>query len=252
MFKLETLKRLSHPKLLKFSFKTMLGGILVYFLLGYQPSLPLPLIKPSVANAQAEQTATVSAQASPVHFQIPHLGYLSTPYSSYHPGVDIAFGLGAPIKAIASGTITNTGYNFFGLGLTVTVDHGHGYRSLYAHLGKIYVKKDQLLSETDYLGEVGLTGNTSGPHTHLEVYKDGSSINPLAVLPEIREYPLAEDFKPVGGTAFHGKPSLVQIPPAKVEQKEEKNTPPSVLTNVLGKEVKEIKTDPLKNLRLGL
>src|SRR3989344_1808922 len=141
MFKIQTLKRLSHPNLLKFSFKTVLGGILVSFLLGYQPSLSIPLITASVVNAQAEQTATVSAQASPVHFQVPHLGYISTPYSSYHPGVDIAFGLGAPIKAIASGAVTDTGYNFFGLGLTVTVDHGHGYRSLYAHLGKIYVKK---------------------------------------------------------------------------------------------------------------
>ena len=118
------------------------------------------------------------------------------------------------------------------------------------------------MAETDYIGEVGLTGNTSGPHTHLEVYKEGSSINPLAVLPEIREYPLAEDFRPVGGTAFQGKPSLVQVPPqpkaqakvaAKVEQKEEKSIiTTSVLTNVLGKEVIEVKTDPLKSLKLGL
>src|SRR5205823_5385158 len=96
----------------------------------------------------------------PDSFDLPHPGYLTTPYSSYHPGIDIATGLGMPIHPIGKGTVVDVGFNFWGLGLTVTVDHGQGYKSLYAHMGKIYVNKSQQVSKADILGEVGLTGRT--------------------------------------------------------------------------------------------
>ncbi|MBI2022722.1 M23 family metallopeptidase [Candidatus Daviesbacteria bacterium] len=185
--------------------KIVLGVFFLSFFLNYQPILGIPPIKKNAVYAQAEQIQTISAQSLPLEFQLPHPGYISTYYSTYHPGVDLASGLGLPVKSIASGKVLDTGYNFWGLGLTVTVDHGHGYSSLYAHLGKIYVKKDQEITINDYIGEIGLTGNTSGPHTHLELYKDGKTTDPLAVLPKVREVPIAEDFKPVGGK---GKPQI--------------------------------------------
>lgn len=196
----------------KLSFwKLALGIIALAFLLDYHPALSIPLLRKGIVNAQIEQVQTITGERLPFEFQLPHPGYMSTQFSSYHPGIDIATGLGFPIKPIAKGVVLDEGYNFWGLGLNVIIDHGNGYRSLYAHMGKIYVKKGQEVSMTDYLGEVGLTGRTTGPHTHLEIYRDGTSIDPLAVLPAIRQIPVAEDFKAVGGQAYP-KSKIIQTP----------------------------------------
>lgn len=113
-----------------------------------------------------------------------------------------------PIKPIAGGNVVEAGFNFFGLGLMVEVEHEGGYRSLYGHMGKIFVTKGQTIDVNDYLGEIGMTGHTSGPHTHLEVSKDGKKIDPLLILPEIRKYPKEEDFAVIQSAT----PSAVAIP----------------------------------------
>ncbi len=177
----------------------MFGVFFLFFFLSYQPVFGIPPLQKSIVRAQTEQAPKVVGSSLPFTFQPPHPGYISTYYSAYHPGIDIASGLGTPIKPIARGIVLDTGYNFWGLGLTVTIDHGNGYKSTYAHMGRIYAQKGQEVLEDNYIGEIGMTGNTSGPHTHLEVYRDGASIDPLAVLPAIRSMPVAEDFKPVGG-----------------------------------------------------
>jgi murein DD-endopeptidase MepM/ murein hydrolase activator NlpD len=199
----------------KLSWKLALGTLCMFSFLSYQPIFGIPPIQKSIARAETEQTQQVGASSLPFTFQLPHPGYISTSYSGYHPGIDIASGLGAPIKPIARGVVLDTGYNFWGLGLTVTIDHGRGYKSLYAHLGRIYVQKGQEILENNFIGEIGMTGNTSGPHTHLEVYRDGASIDPIAVLPSMRSAPLAEDFKPVGGnyqSPIKPKPAPSQTP----------------------------------------
>ncbi len=176
--------------------KIALGGIscLVFFS-AYQPAFKFPPVKSSVVKAQdATQTQIIEASKAPITFQLPMPGYLSTPFSTFHPGIDIATGLGMPIKPISKGIVTEVGYNFWGLGLIVEVNHGLGYKSLYAHMGKTYVSKGQEVSEDNFLGEVGLTGNTSGPHTHLEVSKDNQKIDPRIILPKLREYPEESDF----------------------------------------------------------
>lgn len=181
---------------LKFLSKITLGVSFLIFFLSYQPvfTFSFPPIKKSIVKAEATQTQEITPSSLPVQFQLPHPGYMSTTYSTFHPGIDIATGLGMPIHPIAKGRVVSTGFNFWGLGLTVEIDHGSGYKSLYAHMGKIYVKENQDVTENNTLGEVGLTGHTSGPHTHLEVYKFDKAINPKSILPEIREYPLAQDF----------------------------------------------------------
>ncbi len=178
--------------------KLLLGASCLAFLLGYQPNLgQFPPIQKSIVKAvEPEQAPAIQAKAAAVVFQLPHPGYISTFYSSYHPGVDIAMGLGTPIRPIEDGTVTSAGYNFWGLGLVVEIDHVDGYHSLYAHLGKTYVTKGQKVTKGDYIGEIGLTGHTTGPHTHLEISKNGGTINPLAVLPPIGEMPKAEFLTP--------------------------------------------------------
>lgn len=189
------------PSFSKLSFELALGVVLFTFLAGYQPTLGFPFIKQSIVEAQEtkEQTHHVTAQNLPFYFQQLFPGYLSQHYSNWHKALDIATGLGMPIKPITGGTVTSATFDWFGYGLKVEIDHGNGYKSLYAHMGKIYVKEGQKVEENSYIGEVGLTGRTTGPHTHLEVQKDNQYVDPETILPQIREYATEEDFKPVGG-----------------------------------------------------
>ena len=206
--------------------KIALGVLCLSFFTSYQPAFTFPPIKSNIVMAEEglEQTQQIASSSLPFVFQIPHPGYMSTPFSSYHPGIDIATGLGMPIKSIAPGTVVDEGYNFWGLGLNVVIEHPNGYKSTYAHMGKIYVHKGQQILENDFLGEVGLTGHTTGPHTHLEVTKDGTNINPLSLLPEIRVQPLAEDFIPQntpptgGSTTLTIMPSLVTKPQEEIKK----------------------------------
>ncbi len=201
--------------------KLALGVVLVSFFLNYQPVFTFPpQIKQSNASAQAQpqQIQAVTAASLPFSFQLPHPGYLSTPYSNYHPGVDIASGLGMPVHPVAAGTVTEAGYSFWGYGLNVVIDHGSGYKSLYAHLGKTYVKPGQVVNTNDSLGTVGLTGNTSGPHTHLEVIKDGKNIDPRPLLPEIRFIPQPQDFIAINQTSQTTSKITTNITTPKVTQ----------------------------------
>ncbi len=211
----------SFPNFATVSFKLVLGGFLLSFLTQYQPSATLPFIKQSVVQAQEsnEQRHTIIAQNLPFNFQVLFPGYLSQHFSNWHKALDIATGLGMPIKPIAGGTVISAGYDWFGYGLKVEIDHGNGYKSLYAHMGKTYVKEGQKIESSQYIGEVGLTGKTSGPHTHLEVQKDNQYIDPEAILPSIREYATEEDFKPVGGKSGNNfqAPTPVPTPLPKTE-----------------------------------
>ncbi|HLC87674.1 MAG TPA: M23 family metallopeptidase [Patescibacteria group bacterium] len=193
-----------------FKLKIKLGALLLClsFLLNYHPAFTFPPVRRNVVYAQISQEQQVNSQPSPVTFQLPHPGYITTNFSSFHPGIDLCSGLGMPIKPIAKGTVVEAGFNFFGLGLMVEVEHEGGYRSLYGHMGKIYITKGQTVEPESFLGEIGMTGHTSGPHTHLEISRDGKKINPLLVLPEIRKYPKEEDF-----TVTHSAtPSAIAIP----------------------------------------
>lgn len=159
-------------------------------ILGYYPTISIPPVKLSNAKAQGlEQRNEIVASSFSEPLILPHPGYLSTRFSLWHPAVDIAAGLGMPIHPITKGVVEEAGRSFFGLGNFVTIAHENGFKSKYAHLGKIYVKVGQEVSRENTLGEVGLTGNTSGPHTHLEITHNGKYIDPLALLPEIPAMP---------------------------------------------------------------
>lgn len=182
------------PNLARTPSKIALGVSLLTFLTTYQPAFEIPPLKKAVVRAQNVQEQQISVLEVQIQFQLPHAGYLSTYFSSFHPGIDLAASLNMPIQPIAPGLVQEAGFNFFGLGNTVVINHGYGYKSTYAHLGKIYVKKNQSVDADSLIGKVGLTGHTSGPHTHLEVSKDGKNIDPLTILPPIRILPQTEDF----------------------------------------------------------
>lgn len=180
--------------------KSISRVILIFFIIlyfcGYYPVLAFPPIRHSTVlaeiNSQVDQIITTSFP-QPVILPLP--GYLSTRFSSWHPGIDIASGLGMPIHPITAGTVSEVNFNFWGYGNHVIVSHQNNFKSLYAHMGRIFVKKGQPVTSEDILGEVGLTGYTTGPHTHLEISYQGKNFDPLAVLPPIPDMPASLSLK---------------------------------------------------------
>lgn len=195
-------------RLTKYFSRITLGVFIVSYLLGYYPSLTFPPVKQSIvlADNQAQKEEIIAA-SFPQPVGLPHPGYISTHFSKYHPGLDIAAGLGMPIHPITKGIVDEVNYGFLGYGNNVSIIHENGFKSLYAHMGRIYVKKGQQVSVDATLGTVGLTGHTSGPHTHLEIFKDGRNIDPLTILPPLPDYPIEEAFKPVEEVVILEEPS---------------------------------------------
>ncbi len=94
-----------------------------------------------------------------------------------HAGIDIVTNRGTPVYAAGKGRVDYVGYRG-GLGMAVEIDHGFGYRTIYAHLSKTLVKKGQKVTRGDLIAKTGSTGLSSGPHLHYEVEHDGVKENP--------------------------------------------------------------------------
>jgi murein DD-endopeptidase MepM/ murein hydrolase activator NlpD len=105
---------------------------------------------------------------------------ITTPYgkpgrlwkTGYHVGADYAAPTGTPIVAVKAGKVleakngTSWGAAY---GIAAVINHGNGLRAIYAHMSKILVKPGDVVAEGQKIGEVGSTGNSTGPHLHLEV-----------------------------------------------------------------------------------
>lgn len=107
---------------------------------------------------------------------------ISQGYSFFHPGIDLATIKGTPVYPIMEGSVVLINYGRFGYGNHVLVDHGNGRQSLYAHLAKIEVKEGEKVTFDSILGLIGSTGRSTGPHLHLQIFDNGSWINPRAFL----------------------------------------------------------------------
>lgn len=104
-------------------------------------------------------------------------GVSSSIRSSTHTGLDIAAAKGTPIKVIADGKVTFAAYNG-SYGYLVKVEHENGVESWYAHTSKMNVTVGQKVKAGDVIALVGSTGNSTGPHLHLEIRIDGKHVNP--------------------------------------------------------------------------
>lgn len=94
-----------------------------------------------------------------------------------HSGLDIRAPMGAPVKAMAKGTVAFAGPKG-GYGNCIILKHASGYETLYGHLSKILVTSGQSIDIGQQIGKVGSTGRSTGPHLHYEVHKNGKRINP--------------------------------------------------------------------------
>ena len=97
----------------------------------------------------------------------------------FHAGMDFSAKTGTPIYATGDGEISKIKRSRKGYGNHVVINHGFGYKTLYAHMSKYIVKKRQKVKRGDIIGYVGNTGTSVAPHLHYEVHKDGKKINPV-------------------------------------------------------------------------
>ncbi len=94
-----------------------------------------------------------------------------------HDGIDIVADMGSEVHATGNGKVDFVGRRG-GYGLCIEVDHGFGYRTIYAHLSAAEVKKGQKVNRGDDIARTGTSGLSTGPHLHYEVEHDGVKLNP--------------------------------------------------------------------------
>ena len=140
------------------------------------PAVPAPPVAPPVAAPPPPPP--------PPQFVRPGTGRLTSGYGSrwgrLHAGIDLAAGVGAPISAVAAGTVASAGPDG-GYGNAVRVQHDQGTVTVYAHLSEVLVSAGQRVTAGTYLGREGSTGNSTGPHLHFEVRLTpqlGSGVDP--------------------------------------------------------------------------
>ena len=108
-------------------------------------------------------------------------GYRTHPVTGqwkFHNGVDLANSKGTPIRAARSGKVTVATYGGT-YGYYVTINHGDGYSSLYAHMTHYIVSKGDTVSKGQVIGYMGSTGRSTGPHLHFSIFYNGSTVNPM-------------------------------------------------------------------------
>ncbi len=137
------------------------GPATLYALTAPLPAIPLPLAWPLTA---------------------PVLGDPFGPRGhSWHAGIDLPAPLGTPVYSARSGLVVWAGWRD-GFGLLVTVAHGRGERTMYAHLSHVDVRVGVWVAQGVRLGRVGATGDATGPHLHFEVRVRNASVDPLRAL----------------------------------------------------------------------
>ncbi|KAA6336384.1 Murein DD-endopeptidase MepM [termite gut metagenome] len=127
----------------------------------------IPAIQP-VSNKDLKQTAS-------------GYGYRMDPMYGvlrFHYGMDFSAPIGTNIYATGNGTVIAIGWRT-GFGNAVEIDHGFGYRTLYAHMSGFRAKVGQKVMRGEIIGFIGNTGKSTGPHLHYEVHINGQPVNPI-------------------------------------------------------------------------
>src|SRR5215211_6078769 len=112
-----------------------------------------------------------------------HLSGFDYAPNANHWGIDIAGNDGEAVFATDAGVVVYAGWNNYGYGNMIMVDHGNNFQSLYAHLSGISVGCGQSVGQGDLIGAIGNTGRSTGSHLHFEIRALSSWVNPWDVLP---------------------------------------------------------------------
>ena len=154
-------------------------------------------IKKFEEEEAARQRAALAAAGTPggdffvgnpsqAGFVSPTSGILTSPFGMrwgrLHAGIDIANSVGTPIVA-AKGGVVIAAERYGGYGNAVLLSHGGGLATLYGHMSSLAVRGGQSVGQGQFLGAMGSTGNSTGPHLHFEIRVNGNPVNPLPFLP---------------------------------------------------------------------
>ena len=136
---------------------------------------------------------TLDSNSTPAGMPAP--GYISSRYGgrndpfgrgrAHHLGIDIDANSGDPVTAAAEGVVSFSGVRG-GYGNVVEIDHGNGYKTLYAHNSSNLVKAGDVVRAGQRIAKVGSTGRSTGSHLHFEVKLDGRQVNPRQYLEKVR------------------------------------------------------------------
>jgi murein DD-endopeptidase MepM/ murein hydrolase activator NlpD len=141
---------------------------------------PTPLPAAAAAPA-APPVVTPPPPPPPPQFVRPGTGRLTSSYGArwgrLHAGIDLAAGVGAPISAVAAGTVASAGSEG-GYGRVVRLQHDDGTVTLYAHMSALLVTAGQRVTAGTYLGREGNSGHSTGPHLHFEVRVGDVPVDP--------------------------------------------------------------------------
>jgi len=155
------------------TFALAVGQILIV------PDGVMPKTKPRAPQYLAQKEVNVGGQGQ---FIWPTSGRITQRYSWYHRAVDIANKAAPSIVAAAAGRVVAAIHSRVGYGNHIIIDHGNGYQTLYAHMSRLYVKKGQMVSAGQAIGQMGSTGRSTGTHLHFEIIRNGIKLNPLSLL----------------------------------------------------------------------
>lgn len=97
--------------------------------------------------------------------------------ANFHSGIDIGLPLGTGVQATGAGVVLGSGWQP-SYGWCVLIQHAEGYSTLYAHLQQTLAQKGQVVKQGDWVGLSGSSGNSTGPHLHYELWKDGGTADP--------------------------------------------------------------------------
>ncbi|MCL1848345.1 MAG: M23 family metallopeptidase [Clostridiales bacterium] len=147
---------------------------------GTKAIAPPPTFAPSIVASRGDPGDFAGGLLSwPIRSQI------NSPFGNrsrgFHSGIDLQAKTGDPVYSAGAGTVISASV-FAGYGNQVTIDHGEGLSTMYAHLSQINVKVGQIVGLQELVGLAGSTGRTTGPHLHFEVRINGSPVNPVNYL----------------------------------------------------------------------
>ncbi len=150
-------------------------------------------MQPAITTPQTASVATHSTSLQPP-FQVkadvtqgfgPTIFSAEPPYGGYahfHTGIDFGLPPGTAVDAAAAGRVVAAGWDSSGFGLRVVIDHGNGIRTLYGHLESIGVAPGDAVQAGQEIGLSGSTGNSTGPHLHFGVERNGRWVDPTPYL----------------------------------------------------------------------
>lgn len=128
----------------------------------------IPSVRPLKVSADIKFLSGFGMRKHPIH-----------KINKMHYGIDFTAKTGTPIHSTGDGTVIKTRKSKSGYGNHIVIDHGFGYKTLYAHLHDIEVKTGQKIIKGEIIGTVGNTGTSTAPHLHYEVIQKGKKVDPI-------------------------------------------------------------------------